>query len=658
MRKFLAALLGLALIATSPEQTRAATIYVDNIVGDDNIGDGSVGAPYATFGKGVDNASSGDVIQLVASAVSYGNYTFEYNYSGWTSLTIRGDSTAASKTQLGAITFYPHGYNFPNITFNGIRFASSFAVNTGYPTSYNADGLHVRNCVFTRDVTINDSNSRFASCRIGTDSSACHFRVMANYRNITCVGTSNTVKVRPTPGSTGEADDGIDYLFALRATPNPPNVYIAPTWTSNTITVAVPSGFHPPKIVMWQGWNNGRFGSNTMTVKDSTGQQYTDLIQWAWRDNLRNNLWDNNTFEIKNYIAGKGSVTLFMPSTGESVEGINNVYRYNTFKSNVQTQGPAFNVQWQFSPGDSFVRNVVACSTGVGNSGFFVSKARGVAVVDHNTFALFGGGGGGAFRLSPTSTCPAFVGPLILTNNIFYTGGSTSTSASQYAAYLSYRNDATLFSNYNCYAHYGSSGNHAIFGGQCGGTDAFRAVGENSSRCASTGRDCASFVDKPLFHDSTYTTFDARLDSLSACLGTGAGGGNVGAKDGAFVSSTTDVTAPSAISDLSYSVALQDRITLQWTSTGDDTSSGTATKYLIRYSTATLTEDNFYNGSAPGDPPTPLVAGTVQTKLISGLSSGTTYYFAIKVVDEAGNVGAISNVLSVTIPSRGGSVSP
>jgi hypothetical protein len=41
--------------------------------------------------------------------------------------------------------------------------------------------------------------------------------------------------------------------------------------------------------------------------------------------------------------------------------------------------------------------------------------------------------------------------------------------------------------------------------------------------------------------------------------------------------------------------------------------------------------------------PAPQVAGTVQTVTIAGLTPGTTYYFAIKTTDEAGNTSTISN---------------
>ena len=44
--------------------------------------------------------------------------------------------------------------------------------------------------------------------------------------------------------------------------------------------------------------------------------------------------------------------------------------------------------------------------------------------------------------------------------------------------------------------------------------------------------------------------------------------------------------------------------------------------------------------------PVPRPAGGAEAFTVTGLSPGTTYYFAIKAFDEAGNAAAISNVPS------------
>ena len=109
----------------------------------------------------------------------------------------------------------------------------------------------------------------------------------------------------------------------------------------------------------------------------------------------------------------------------------------------------------------------------------------------------------------------------------------------------------------------------------------------------------------------------------------------------ALASATTltaaDGTAPAAISDLVASHPSSGTVRLTWTAPGDDGSSGTATTYDIRYSTGTITEDNWASARQASDELAPTVAGTSQTWTVQGLSANTTYTFAIKAIDEAGN---------------------
>lgn len=91
-------------------------------------------------------------------------------------------------------------------------------------------------------------------------------------------------------------------------------------------------------------------------------------------------------------------------------------------------------------------------------------------------------------------------------------------------------------------------------------------------------------------------------------------------------------------------------VTLQWTAVGDDSLTGTATSYDVRYSTTAITSANYASATQASGEPTPAAPGTVQTMTIRGLSRQVTYYFAIKAADEAGNVSAMSNVPSVTTP--------
>jgi hypothetical protein len=81
---------------------------------------------------------------------------------------------------------------------------------------------------------------------------------------------------------------------------------------------------------------------------------------------------------------------------------------------------------------------------------------------------------------------------------------------------------------------------------------------------------------------------------------------------------------------------------------GDDSLTGTATSYQVRYSTAPITTVNFANATAVTGVPVPAAPGTAQSVVVRGLSRQVTYYFALKTADEVGNLSALSNVPTTT----------
>ena len=113
-------------------------------------------------------------------------------------------------------------------------------------------------------------------------------------------------------------------------------------------------------------------------------------------------------------------------------------------------------------------------------------------------------------------------------------------------------------------------------------------------------------------------------------------------------STSGDVVAPAAISNLIVTGVGTNSLSLRWTSTGDDNTTGTAASYDVRYSTSTITAANFGSATAATGEPAPQVAGTVQNFNLTGLSTGQLYYVAMKVTDERGNTSLISNVVSGT----------
>ena len=130
---------------------------------------------------------------------------------------------------------------------------------------------------------------------------------------------------------------------------------------------------------------------------------------------------------------------------------------------------------------------------------------------------------------------------------------------------------------------------------------------------------------------------------------------------------SADTDAPSAVSNLALSSPTASSLSVSWTAPGDDASSGTATTYDLRYSTSAITAGNFSSATAVTGEPTPSVAGTSESMTVSGLSSNTLYYFALKTSDEVPNISAISNVPSgatseaestITVAEQGSGASP
>ncbi len=110
----------------------------------------------------------------------------------------------------------------------------------------------------------------------------------------------------------------------------------------------------------------------------------------------------------------------------------------------------------------------------------------------------------------------------------------------------------------------------------------------------------------------------------------------------------TDTMAPSAPYNLSVTDATENSLRVRWTAPGDNGLTGTATSYDLRYSTSPITSYNWGSATQVANEPNPAVAGTVQSMVVSGLDSDTTYYFAMTATDEVPNVSAISSVVSGT----------
>lgn len=118
-----------------------------------------------------------------------------------------------------------------------------------------------------------------------------------------------------------------------------------------------------------------------------------------------------------------------------------------------------------------------------------------------------------------------------------------------------------------------------------------------------------------------------------------------------------DLTSPEAISDLTILSMTGSSASIQWTAPHEDgNQGGQVSSYDIRYSTSPINEANFLFATPATNPPIPAFPGTVQNFSIGGLASNTTYYFAIKSRDDAGNISPISNVPFNTTSSQGSTI--
>lgn len=109
-----------------------------------------------------------------------------------------------------------------------------------------------------------------------------------------------------------------------------------------------------------------------------------------------------------------------------------------------------------------------------------------------------------------------------------------------------------------------------------------------------------------------------------------------------------DSIPPAPVTDLRASDPSSNAVVLQWTAHGDDADSGRAGSYDIRYALAPIDSLAFASATRVTNRLTPQLPGTPETFEVTGLNFNTTYFFAIKIIDEQGNASRISNSPSAT----------
>jgi hypothetical protein len=111
-----------------------------------------------------------------------------------------------------------------------------------------------------------------------------------------------------------------------------------------------------------------------------------------------------------------------------------------------------------------------------------------------------------------------------------------------------------------------------------------------------------------------------------------------------------DHISPAPVNDLAAAANTTNSITLQWTATGDDGTSGKAFLYDIRMSPDPITADNFDTAIPVNNDISPADPGNPESFTVKDLDFSTKYYFGLKVRDRQFNFSGLSNVVNASTP--------
>jgi hypothetical protein len=104
-----------------------------------------------------------------------------------------------------------------------------------------------------------------------------------------------------------------------------------------------------------------------------------------------------------------------------------------------------------------------------------------------------------------------------------------------------------------------------------------------------------------------------------------------------------DGIAPFEVGDLAGKALSDTEVILTWTATGDDGLAGQAAAYDIRYLPDPITEQNWQSAGQVNSEPSPKPSGEPDSCVVTDLTPGTNYHFAMIVADEVPNWSDISN---------------
>jgi hypothetical protein len=387
------------------------------------------------------------------------------------------------------------------------------------------------------------------------------------------------------------------------------------TFFRNTFNITVQScfGYFFP-IEMYMGYYN-LFQENTWNLAMNSTPGGTHAI-WGYRDSSSYNRFVKNTVVT----TGNGAISLglsqsgsFPGSTGHTYLG-GNVFKFNSVPG---TGG----VYWQNgSRGDTLEFNTVAVN---GGAAVYLEPGQDFTgtIVRHNT--LFSTSTP-VLNLNTSSTSGSR-----LSSNIFY---STSANGAGTSATVVVPSGVGVDSLGLVFSRGGSASNGIRYGGGNGTPGSGGSFGIAGKAAWNT----------PMFTDSSYATLNTNLLANSPAQNASFQDGYAGARGIA----TADLVRPAPVTTLLAAGHTSSTVALTWSAVGDDSLSGTASSYEVRYSTSAITSGNFTAATLASGAPTPHASGSAESMTVGGLPAGTTYFFALIVRDEAGNASALSNVVS------------
>jgi hypothetical protein len=368
---------------------------------------------------------------------------------------------------------------------------------------------------------------------------------------------------------------------------------------------------------MYEGYYN-QISNNTWTVA-MNGPVGGSKGMWSHRDSSSYNRYVNNNVSIT------GSTELsFMLTNGGSFPATtgNNYFGNNTIDDAIPQGGTGIFWYYNGLRSDTLEYNTIVTSSTRPCLLVTNNNEINALVSRHNTYVT-SGPMAVDLSLSPASNSPR------LSSDIFYCRAANASGSENVKLASGVRVDsAGVF-----YSPAGTAA-HAI---AYAGADGAPGSGGNY------GLPGMTVWGSPRFVDSTSTSFNGHLGSPTAAVSTSLVDGFAGAYG---AGGSSDVTAPATITDLHTVLPTVSSLGVSWTAPGDDGMIGTAVLYDLRWSNAPITAANFASAAAALPQPVPAVAGTVQTYVVSGLAQATTYYFAIRTRDDAGNWSAVSSAAS------------